>query len=85
MFRDVLSVFLRIQNRAFRCFPLCKKSRSRSFFWCSPSCTKSWLLMVFVVAPLVPQIVLFGASPCAKNHALDRAFLVLSFVPKFML
>ena len=55
----VLSVFLRAQNRAFRCFPSCKKS-------CSRSC--------FLVLSLVPKTVLFGAFPRAKNRALDRAF-----------
>ena len=82
----VLSVFLRANNRAFRCFPSCKKL-------CSRSC--------FLVLSFVHKIVLFGAPPrarafwCspprAKNRALDRAFwcspscqkscfLVLSFV-----
>ena len=49
----VLSVFLRAQNRAFRCFPSCKKL-------CSTSC--------FLVLSLVHKIVLFGALPGAKNH-----------------
>ena len=71
-----MSVFLRAQNRAFRCFPSCKKP-------CSRSC--------FLVLSLVHKIVLFGALPRAKNRALYRAFwcspscqkscfLVLSFV-----
>ena len=67
MFWDVLSAFLRIQNRAFRCFPLCKKSCSRSFFWCSPSCTKYWLLMVFVVAPRATNCAFWCFPSCQKS------------------
>ena len=48
-------VFLRAQNRAFRCFPSCKKP-------CSRSC--------FLVLSLVHKnIVLFGALPRAQNRA----------------
>ena len=77
----VLSVFLRAQNRAFRCFPSCKKSCSRSRF---------------LVLSFVHKIVLFGALPRAKNCAFwcspscqkpcsRSCFLVLSFVPKIVL
>ena len=77
----VLSVFLRAQNRAFRRFPSCKNS-------CSRSC--------FLVLSLVHKIVLFGALPRAKKHAFwcspscqkpcsRSCFLVLSFVHKIVL
>ena len=77
----VLSVFLRAQNRAFRCFTSCKKM-------CSRSC--------FLVLSLVHRIVFFGALPRAKNCAFwcspscqkpcsRSCFLVLSFVPKIVL
>ena len=74
------------------CFPSCKKSCSRSCFlvlsfvpqnrgfWCSPSCIafprakKSCSRSCFLVLSLVHKIVVFGALPCAKNRALDRAF-----------
>ena len=50
----VLSVFLRAQNRAFRCFPSCKKNRALDrAFCCAPSC----------------KLVLFAALPRAKNRA----------------
>ena len=71
----------RAQNRAFRCFPSCKKSCSRSRF---------------LVLSFVHKIVLFGALPRAKNCAFwcspscqkpcsRSCFLVLSFVPKIVL
>ena len=77
----VLSVFLRAKNRAFWCFPSCKKSYSRS---------------CFLVLSFVPKIVLFGAFPRATNRAFwcfpscqkscsRLCFLVLSFVPKIVL
>ena len=76
-----LSVFLRAQNRAFRCFPSCKKS-------CSRSC--------FLVLSPVHKIVLFGAFPRPKKCAFwcspscqkpcsRSCFLVLSFVPQILL
>ena len=68
-------------------FPRAKNSALDRAFWCSPSCTKSWFLLL----SLVPKIVLFGALTGANNRALYRAFwcspscqnscfLVLSFV-----
>ena len=77
----VLSVFLRAQNRVFRCFPSCKKS-------CSRSC--------FLVLSFVHKIVLFVVVPRAKNRAFwcspscqkpcsRSCFLVLPFVPKTVL
>ena len=52
------------------CSPLSKHRALDRVFWCSPSWTHSWFLLL----SLVPKIVLFVALPCAKNRALDRAF-----------
>ena len=96
----VLSVFLRAQNRAFRCFPSCKKSCSRSCFLVLSLVHKIVLFGALLVPKTVLYIVLFGALLRAKIvlfGALLRAllsfvqtscsrscFLVLSFVHKIV-
>ena len=89
----VLSVFLRAQNRAFRCFPSCKKkSCSRSCFllcslvqtcaFCrSSSCQESCFLVLSLVTKIVLETVLFGHS-FVQKIVLFGAFLrgLLSFV-----
>ena len=72
--------FPRAKNRAldpaFWCSPSCTKSwfLVLSFVYCFPSCKKSCSRSCFFVLSLVHKIVVFGALPCAKNRALDRAF-----------
>ena len=60
----------------FWCSPSCQKSSFLvlSFVYCFPSCKKSCSRSRFLVLSLVHKIVVFGALPCAKNRALDRAF-----------
>ena len=66
----------RALDRAFWCSPSCQKSSFLvlSFVYCFPSCKKSCSRSCFLVLSLVHKIVVFGALPCAKNRALDRAF-----------
>ena len=59
----------RAKNRAFWCSPSSQKPCSRSCFLVLPFVHK----IVLFVLSFVPQIVLFGAFPRAKNCALDRA------------